>query len=86
MRTSIKQYSQLLAPRINIPLAGHTVYSRQCQRHVGKKSILHGKGRLFRYSREMKLNSEFYKKKELEENSIFNSCWSLINISSDEAC
>ena len=32
----------------------------------------------------MKLNSEFYKKKELEENSIF-SCWSLINISSDEA-
>ena len=32
----------------------------------------------------MKLKSEFYKKKELEENSIF-SCWSLINISSDEA-
>ena len=32
----------------------------------------------------MKLNSEFYKKKELEENSIF-SCWSLITISSDEA-
>ena len=32
----------------------------------------------------MKLNSQFYKKKEWEENSIF-SCWSLINISSDEA-
>ena len=32
----------------------------------------------------IKLNSEFFKKKELEENSIF-SCWSRINISSDEA-
>ena len=39
---------------------------------MGKESILHGKGRLCRYSREMKLNSEFYKKKEFEENS-FNS-------------
>ena len=68
MRTSMKQQSQLLASHINIPSAGHTVYSRQCQRRVGKKSILHGKGSLFRYSREMKLNSEVYKKKELEEN------------------
>ena len=84
MRSSIKQQSQLLASHINIPLAGHTVYSRQCQRHVGKKSILHGKGRLFRYSSEMQLNSEFYKKKDVEENSIF-SCWSLMNIYSDEA-
>ena len=30
----------------------------------------HGEGRLCRYSRQLKLNSEFYKKKEFEEISI----------------
>ena len=37
-----------------------------------KESILHGQGRLCRYSRQLKLNSEFYKKKELEENPIYS--------------
>ena len=37
-----------------------------------KESILHRKGRLCRYSRELKLNSEFYEKKELEENPIYS--------------
>ena len=32
----------------------------------------HGEGRLCRYSRQLKLNSEFYKKKEFEEISIFS--------------
>ena len=41
----------------NIPLAVHVVYSS------------HGEGRLCRYSRQLKFNSEFYKK-ELEEISI----------------
>ena len=35
-----------------------------------KESILHGQGRLCRYSTQLKLNSEVYKKKELEENPI----------------
>ena len=30
----------------------------------------HGEGRLCRYSRQLKLNSEFYRKKEFEEISI----------------
>ena len=34
----------------------------------GEGSKLHGQGRLCRYSRQLKLNSEFYQKKELEEN------------------
>ena len=33
-----------------------------------KESELHGQGRLCRYSRQLKLKSEFYQKKELEEN------------------
>ena len=43
-------------PSFNIPLA--VVYSS------------HGEGRLCRYSRQLKLNSEFYKKKEFEGISI----------------
>ena len=42
----------------NIPLAVHVVYSS------------HGEGRLCRYSKQLKLNSEFYKKKEFEDISI----------------
>ena len=37
-----------------------------------KEIILHGQGRLCRYSTQLKLNSEFYKKKELEENPIYS--------------
>ena len=37
-----------------------------------KESILHGEGRLCRYSRQLQLNSEFYKKKRLEENPVFS--------------
>ena len=33
---------------------------------------MHEQGRLCRYSRQLKLNSEFYKKKELEENPIYS--------------
>ena len=55
-----------------MPLAGQAVYSSQSQRHMEKESILHGQGRLCRYSRQLKLNSQFYKKKELEENSIYS--------------
>ena len=46
------------SPSFNIPLAVPVVYSS------------HGEGRLCRYSRQLKFNSEFYKKKELEEISI----------------
>ena len=46
------------SPSFNIPLAVHVVYSS------------HREGRLCRYSRQLKLNSECYKKKELEEISI----------------
>ena len=35
-----------------------------------KESILHRQGRLCRYSTQLKLNSEFYKKKEVKENPI----------------
>ena len=42
----------------NIPLAVHIVYSS------------HREGRSCPYSRQLKLNSEFYKKRELEEISI----------------
>ena len=45
-------------PSFNIPLAVHIVYSS------------HGEGRSCPYSRQLKLNSEFYKKRELEEISI----------------
>ena len=38
-----------------------------------KESILHEQGRLCRYSTQLKLNSEVYKKKELEENPINSS-------------
>ena len=48
----------VVSPSFNIPLAVHVVYSPQ------------GEGRLCRYSRQLKLNSEFSKKKELEEISI----------------
>ena len=53
-----KRTSKNSSPSFNIPLAVHVVYSS------------HGEGRLCRYSRQLKLNSEFYKKKELEEISI----------------
>ena len=53
-------------------MAGHAVYSPQRQRHVEKKSILNGQGRLCRYSRQRKLNAEFDKKKDLEKNSIYS--------------
>ena len=53
-----KRTSKNSSPSFNIPLAVHVVYSSQ------------GEGRLCRYSRQLKLNSEFYKKKELEEISI----------------
>ena len=46
------------SPSFNIPLAVHIVYSS------------HGEGRSCPYSRQLKLNSEFYKKRELEEISI----------------
>ena len=48
----------VVSPSFNIPLAVHIVYSS------------HGEGGLCRYSRQLKLNSEFYKKKEFEEISI----------------
>ena len=50
-----KRTSKNSSPSFNIPLAAHVVYSFQ------------GEGRLCRYSRQLKLNSEFYKKKEFEE-------------------
>ena len=53
-----KRTSKNSSPSFNIPLAVHVVYSS------------HGEGRLCRYSRQLKLNSEFYKKKEFEEISI----------------
>ena len=53
-----KRTSKNSSLSFNIPLAVHVVYSSQ------------GEGRLCRYSRQLKLNSEFYKKKELEEISI----------------
>ena len=46
------------SPSFYIPLAVHVVYSSL------------GEGRSCRYSRQLKLNSEFYKKRELEEISI----------------
>ena len=53
-----KRTSKNSSPSFNIPLAVHVVYSS------------HGEGRLCRYSRQLKLNSEFYKKKELQEISV----------------
>ena len=53
-----KRTSKNSSLSFSIPLAVHVVYSSQ------------GEGRLCRYSRQLKLNSEFYKKKELEEISI----------------
>ena len=50
-----KRTSKNSSPSFNIPLAVHVVYSS------------HGEGRLCRYSRQLKLNSEFYEKKEFEE-------------------
>ena len=50
-----KRSSKNSSPSFN---AVHVVYSS------------HGEGRLCRYSRQLKLNSEFYKKKEFEEISI----------------
>ena len=50
-----KRTSKDSSPSFN---AVHVVYSS------------HGEGRLCRYSRQLKLNSEFYKKKEFEEISI----------------
>ena len=50
-----KRTSKNSSPSFN---AVHVVYS------------FHGEGRLCRYSRQLKLNSEFYKKKEIEEISI----------------
>ena len=50
-----KRTSKHSSPSFN---ALHVVYSS------------HGEGRLCRYSRQLKLNSEFYKKKEFEEISI----------------
>ena len=50
-----KRTSKNSSPSFN---AVHVVYSS------------HGEGRLCRYSRQLKLNSEFYKKKEFEEISI----------------
>ena len=53
-----KRTNKNSSPNFNIPLAVHVVYSS------------HGEGRLCRYSRQLKLNSEFYTKKEFEEISI----------------
>ena len=53
-----KRTSKNSSPSFNIPLAVYVVYSSN------------GDGRLCRYSGKLKLNSEFYKKKELEEISI----------------
>ena len=50
-----KRTSKNSSPSFN---AVHVVYSS------------HGEGRLCRYSRQLKLNSKFYKKKEFEEISI----------------
>lgn len=50
-----KRTSKNSSPSFN---AVHVVYSS------------HGEGRLCRYSRQLKLNSEFYEKKEFEEISI----------------
>ena len=55
-----KRTSKNSSPSFNIPLAVHVVYSS------------HGEGRLCRYSRQLKLNSEFYEKKELEEILIYS--------------
>ena len=54
----MEQTSKNSGSSFNIPLVVHVVYSS------------HGEGRLCRYSRQLKFNSEFYKKKELEEISI----------------
>ena len=48
-----KRTSKNTSPSFNIPLAVHVVYSSN------------GEGRLCRYSRQLKLNSKFYKKKEI---------------------
>ena len=53
-----KRTSKNSSPSFNVPLAVHVIYSS------------HGEGGLCRYSRQLKLISEFYKKKELEEISI----------------
>ena len=54
-----KRTSKSSSPSFNIPLAVHVVYSS------------HGEGSwLCRYSRQLKLNSEFYEKKEFEEISV----------------
>ena len=53
-----KRTSKNSSPSFNIPLAVQVVYSS------------HGEGRLCWYSRQLKLISEFYKKKEFEEISI----------------
>ena len=53
-----KRTSKNSSPSFNIRLAVHVVYSS------------HGEGRLCQYSRQLKLNSEFFKKKEFEEISI----------------
>ena len=53
-----KRTSKNSSPSFNIPLAVHVVYSS------------YGEGRSCRYSQQPKLNSEFYKMKELEEISI----------------
>jgi len=39
---------------------------------VEKETILHGQGRLYRYLRQLKLNSEYNKKEGLRENSIYS--------------
>ena len=53
-----KWTSKNCSPSFNIPLAVHVVYSSQSE------------GRLYRYSTQLKLSSEFYKKNEFEEISI----------------
>ena len=55
---NVKRTSKNSSPSFNIPLDVHVVYSS------------HGEGRLCRHSRQLKLNSEFYEKKEFEEISI----------------
>ena len=51
-----KRTSKNSSPSFNVPLAVHVVYSS------------HGEGRSCRYSRQLKLNSEFsFKKREFEE-------------------
>ena len=83
-----KRTSKNSTPSFNIPLAVHVVYSLACVAGVWKgrerekretqtpatQAIYssHVEGSLCRYSRQLKLNSEFYKKKELEEISIYS--------------